>query len=303
MIIQGVKKDKGFLFFRKPSLKLITNQGESALSFFEVSSEDLDQKLHGLEIAAAADFSSLTMRFSHPELIRQVQLAVFNSQFQPQEFFSKGIKQLPRPMHTVLEKKNGIQFFVLSLNALSFEKAALANEEIITFLRRKIKEPDSLSEEQILEIIKEAIREAHLHHDFELRIGMNFSNALPLEKVREFIQKYNLLYVEQPSASLEECKQLTEEFKTNAFITRPVYNEQEAKELNINAALLSFLPIEQLSSLVTVLKEKKVNLFYALKEGEEALAVALAFPVVKVSSKEKNSLKTFSSLKEKIKNI
>lgn len=297
MIIKEVQSDKGFLFLKKPELKVVSNQAEGTTPFFVgYNTEELTSKLKDLEIVSAEDFSKISQRFSNPDLIRSLQLATFSAQLHPEEFFSKGIKQIPRPLHIVFEKQNGVQFLVFSLQATSFEKAVLANEEIAHILSKKV--TVTQSEEEILEKLKETIKEVQLHFDFELRMGVNFARQLPLEKIQELIPKYNLLYAEDVSLKNEDYKTLTDKFKQTTFICKPVRSLQDVQEITSNAALLEFSLIENLYSLVKMLKEKNVNLFYSLKQGEEFVAVALAIPIVKISQKETEATKKLSEIKE-----
>ncbi len=302
MIIKDLLYKRGFFFFKKPTLVLVCDQGKGKASF-DLSSYNLDEiasKVKGISLETKEDFSKLHL-FEDLPLTNALEIAAFNSLKKPLEFFSSDIKQIPRPMHVLLEKKNGIQFLSLSLNASNFDKAAFANLHLRSELSKRIEDLESLSEDQVLDKIQEILKQSNLHFEFEIRLGVNFAGKIPLDQVSFLIAKHNLLYVEQASTSLEELKKLTEQHKATTFICNTLTDLEKITSDDLNAVLLSFSSLLELEKNVKALKEKKINLFYNLSLHEETLAVALGFPIVKITDQSKSIVKKLSKLKDQLK--
>ncbi len=283
-------------------LTVLTDQGSGEIPFqlsAHSSLEELNAKISTMSIFSAEDFSKITQIFSSQdrEFVRALQLATLNAL--PLTFFYPTIKQVPRPMHVILKKENGIEFLALSLDAASFDKATLANEQLQKESYRTLKNFNELSEETILEELSKIISTLNLSFDFTIQLGVNFSKQTELQKVLELGKKYKLIYIEQASVtdSQEDYAFLTEQLKTTTFVCQPY----APTHFVANATLLFFSSVQELDLITKTLKEKAVNIFYSLQEGEETLAVALALPIIKIPVKNKTIAKKLGSLKNTLK--
>ena len=294
MKLRNVSYKKRFLFF-KPTLTIASDEGEASIFYDQQPDlEELNNLIRDFSITIPEDFTTLTTTIQDKKLARCLQLVAFNSLRRPFTFFHQQPTSLPKPMHVLLKKPNGIEFLSLSLDATNFDKAALANEQLYE-AAKNIKDLASKTEEAILQELTTSLNNISLHFDFTLRLGINFAGQVPTQETEHLIQTHNLLYAEQPCQTPEDYKQLTEKFKQTTFICSP------SPASPSNAALLSFTTIQDLATTCSKLKEQKINIFYELAKGEEHLAVSLGIPIVKIQPEQQATVRALSKIKTLLK--
>ena len=289
MIIQDITSTRGFLFF-KPKLVLKTDK-KIVTYPIELTLEQTQslQRLKGISLTTFQDFSKISQTLENKPLLRILQLTALSSE---PFSFNTDVKQIPRPMHTLGRKNNGIEFYALSLNAATFEKAVLANHQLKNHLTKI--DINLKNEEDILKHLQEGIKSVQTYYDFEIKLGVHFNSTSTTEEVLRLLTTFNLVYVEGAVTNEQEYEQL-KPFEQTTFIA---VSPEIYSSFKTNAAILTFLPLEQLAALRTSLS---TNLFYNLQEGEEYVPVSLKIPIVKIPLEEKKMIETLIKIKEELK--
>src|SRR3989344_5815789 len=202
MIIKEIKLNKG-LIFKKEGLVIISDEGKSEVNI------KLDNSVFDI-------------------VKNKLQDRIIN----------KDAKQIPRPMCLILKKNKGIkEFYLISLNAKNFDGAVSASRDVSSIVEKKLNniKKDDVDDEDLLDIIKEAIDKVFQDIDFELRICIGYGDSSSdnylysnktlneqeqLEYVKKLINKYELFYVENPfhEGKFESYIKLTNEMKNKCLI-------------------------------------------------------------------------------------
>ncbi|HLC58389.1 MAG TPA: hypothetical protein VJI68_00860 [Candidatus Nanoarchaeia archaeon] len=329
MIIKNVKLSKGFLFL-KPELIISTDSKKISLqnNFNESEVIKLNDSLKDFNLNSFQDFIKLknNLKWLDEERYYSLEKALFNSLTSPWKFFNPGVKQVPRPMSVLISKSIGISEFILfSLNAKSFDAAISANRDVIDLLNKKLKNLDSMKEEDILILIKECIDEEHNLIDFELRIGVKFNNFKDpdyvyndrklnteeqLKFVSKLIDKYSVCYVENPfvESDLDHYKKLKSEFGKKCLISLNSIIGEYGKAIDkkaINTAVVDCKDISDFNSNISFLSDKEMNIVAISETSYVDMIVGLGVPLIKLN-RDKNSeevIKRLHKIYEEIKII
>ncbi len=280
-------------------------------------------------------------------------------------FLNPDTDKLPRPLGNCIgggaHVSNGTsfqEFLLLSLDSKSFSSAALANKNIHKALHNPLKKylvkekftdegawaPD-LTEIEILDILKQVVDDYNKKIDFKVRIGLDIAadslwdgeyyvykdkkldRKQQIKYVKELIEKYNLIYVEDP---LEEndfsgFAELTKTVKNKCIIcgddliaTNVKNLEKAIKKKAINGVIVKPNQIGSLiktKKIIEIAKKEKIYPVISHRSGETTdstishLAVAFNVPVIKcgINGKEReskiNELKKIESEIKKQKHI
>src|SRR3989344_5205145 len=241
MIIKEIKLNKG-LIFKKEGLVIISDEGKSEVnikldnSVFDIVKNKLQDRI----INNINDFEKLCDDLADIDMNirRHIETGILNSSNAGWKIINKDAKQIPRPMCLILKKNKGIkEFYLISLNAKNFDGAVSASIDVSSIVEKKLNniKKDYVDDEDLLDIIKEAIDKVFQDIDFELRICIGYGDSSSdnylysnktlneqeqLEYVKKLINKYELFYVENPfyEGKFEFYIKLTNEMKNKCLI-------------------------------------------------------------------------------------
>jgi len=259
-------------------------------------------------------------------------------------------------------KKEGVldiqEFLLLSLTASSFNDAVSANERAYNLIRKQLRKLDpkfnyemtdegawapNITNIQALDLLKKVVNKVSDEFGFKLRIGVdvaassffdgkNYVYKNPAQKlspkehfdfISNIIEKYNLLYVEDPfhEEDFKSFAKLTKKYGKKCMIvgddlttTNLVRLKKAIKEKAINAIILKPNQIGSLlefDKVVKLAKEKKLHCIVSHRSGDTLdtsishLAVAYGAPLLKcgIYGKEREiKLQEVKKIEKQIKN-
>jgi len=251
------------------------------------------------------------------------------------KFLNKDVKHIPRPlgncvgggMHSKEKEKTEFQeFLAISLNAFNVTEAIEANRRVWELAKHEVKAKDitdegawasKLSAEEILDSLTEITRKVGKEFTFDIRLGIDMaashlfdgskyvyrdkklSKKEQIEYVINLIDKYNLIYVEDP---LEEndfkgFSELTKKIKDKCLIcgddlicTNPELLKKAIKNKSVNAIIVKPNQVGSIlktKEVVELAKKHKINVVISHRSGETTdavlshLAVGFDAPIIK----------------------
>ena len=305
MIIKEVKLSRGFPFF-KEEVFVFTNERKFSLDekWNKDLVEDLNSKLKNFKIKSSEDFSNLknTLRNLGNEKYKILEKKISKNIKQFWKFFDPSVTQIPRPLYVVLEKNIGArEFVVFSLNAKDFDAVFNSCKRIKDFINKNISDVNKSKEEDLLMLLKEAIDAEHELVNFELRVGVVFNNfdkgfynyvgtnlnpSEQLDFLSKLIEKYGVVYVENPfdEMDLSNYKKLTNKYKSLCLVClNSKINEYNrgVSEGMFNTSLVKFNDIADFRSEVLHLKDNSINIIAEQSDFIDAV-VGLKISLVKL---------------------
>jgi len=307
MIIKEIKLNKG-LIFKKEGLVIISDEGKSEVnikldnSVFDIVKNKLQDRI----INNINDFEKLCDDLADIDMNirRQIETGVLNSSNAGWKIINKDAKQIPRPMCLILKKNKGIkEFYLISLNAKNFDGAVSASRDVSSIVEKKLNniKKDDVDDEDLLDIIKEAIDKVFQDIDFELRICIGYGDSSSdnylysnktlneqeqLEYVKKLINKYELFYVENPfhEGKFESYIKLTNEMKNKCLICLKSrineYTESVDKHA-LNAAVINYDNFKQFNFDVKSFKENNINIIADPDINLINIFVGFNIPIIK----------------------
>ncbi len=312
MIIQNVKLNKRLFFSDRVVITTDKNKISFEAEWDDSFVNEIDKKLKNFKIESGNDF--ITLREKLKELNEEkyflIENAIFKSIKNPWRFFNSAAFQVPRPVSVVYKKDTGIrEYMVFSLNAKNFLVALDANRHVADRLKKKLENSENPDEKDILIAVKEAADEEHGLIDFELRLGVVFDNYKngkyiysgkslspeeQLDFVSNLVEKYNLVYAENPffEGDLKMYKKLTDRFRKKGIICmNSKINDytKGADKKAFNGAVLKFENLASMKMDADNLREEKINIIVDGAEDAMDAAVGLGIPLVKITDNKKGN--------------
>lgn len=312
MIIQNVKLNKRLFFSDRVVITTDKNKISFEAEWNDGFVNEIDKKLRNFKIESGNDFITLREKFKdlNGEKYFLIENAIFKSIKNPWIFFNPAAFQVPRPVSVVYKKDTGIrEYMVFSLNAKNFLVALDANRHVADRLKKKLENAENPDEKGILIAVKEAADEEHGLIDFELRLGVVFDNYKngkyiysgkslspeeQLDFVSNLVEKYNLVYAENPffEGDLKMYKKLTDRFRKNGIICMNSKINDYTKGTDkkaFNGAVLKFENLASMKMDADNLREEKINIIVDGAEDAMDAAVGLGIPLVKITDDRKGN--------------
>jgi len=306
MIIKNVELNRRLFF----SDRVLINTDKKRISFEAEWSENLvneiSRKISNFRIESGNDFVMLRRILGNIDEKKYfvIENAIFKSIENQWRFFNPSAFQVPRPLSVVYKKNKGIsEYIVFSLNAKNFLVALDANRHVADKLRKKLENAENPDEKDVLITLKEAADEEHGLIDFELRFGVTFNNyrngkyvyngkSLSSEEQFDFvcslIEKYNLVYIENPffEGDIKLYKKLTDRFRKKGIICMNSKINDYTKGLNkraFNGAVLKFENLANMKNDAENFTDGKINIIVEGADDAMDAAVGLGIPLVKIT--------------------
>ena len=300
MLLKEIKFNKG-LIFRNESVVFVSDQGKNKLQLNLNNDllKSLKSILEGAEINNLHDFVRISEKLSRfePEIRRAIELGIINCFNMGWKLINENAKQIPRPMCLIFKKDTGVkEFYLTSLNAKNFDGVVTACKDVVSLVEKKIgSEKNNLSDESVLNVIKECMDKIYQDIDFEFRICVNYGNLSEdsynddderIEYIKNLVNKYDLFYVENPlhETKISEYKKLCNILKKNCLITFNSRIDEYTEGLDndaFNAVVLKFKNMKQFSEDVMVLREKHINIILDADESLVNIFVGFEIPIAK----------------------